>query len=211
LKNTEDLIKNGITMKIKIAVATALLIILQTAPNFALTADEVMEKFRGRMHGAGKLSGTIKWESDTNMQYSGSFKYMSGKIFIKFNNPPGKVIVCNGKKLWIYNQNSNICGVQDVGGGTGGIAGLLHGYNGIVTGQGADGYTVKLNKPNAAFPEAILRLDQSFFLKSVSLKNRNGNQLRFTIALDSGAVLNSQFEFNVPPNAQVVKNPLQIK
>jgi len=198
-------------MKIKIAAATALFIIVQAVPNFALTADEVMEKFRGRMYSAGNLSGTISWGSDVDAPYSGSFKYMPGKIFIKFNNPPGKVIVCNGKKLWIYNQSSNICGIQDVGGSTGGIAGLLYGYNGIVTGQGGDGYTVKLSKPNATFPEAILRLDQSFFLKSVTLKNRNGNQLHFTITLDSRAVLNTQFEFNVPPNAQVVKNPLQIK
>jgi len=197
-------------MKIKI-IATTILIIAQTASGFALTADEVMQKFRGRMYGAGKLSGTISWESDRGMPHSGSFKYMPGKIFVKFNNPSGKVIACNGKKLWIYNPNNNICGVQDVGGGTGGIAGLLSGYNGIVTGQGADGYTVKLSKPNAAFPEVILRLDQSFFPKSILLKNRNGNQLQFKIALDSGAVLNSQFEFNVPANAQVIRNPLQIK
>ena len=198
-------------MKIKTA-AAILIIIAQAAPNFALTADEVMVKFRGRMYSAGKLSGTIAWGSDTDAQYSGSFKYMPGKIFVKFNNPPGRTIVCNGKRLWVYNQSSNVCGIQDVGGGAGGgIAGLLGGYNGIVTGQGADGYTVKLSKPNAAFPEVILRLDQSFFPKNISLKNRNGNQLNFRITLDSGAVLNSQFEFNVPPNAQVIKNPLEIK
>jgi len=195
----------------KIKIAAAILIIAQAAPNFAMTADEVMGKFRSRMYGAGKLSGTIEWGSDTDTRYSGSFKYMPGKIFIKFSNPAGRTIVCNGKKLWVYNQGSNVCGVQDVGGGTGGIAGLLSGYNGIVTGQGGDGYTVKLSKPNGAFPEVILRLDQSFFPKNISLKNRNGNQLVFRITLDSGAVLNSQFEFNVPPNAQVIKNPLEIK
>lgn len=197
-------------MKIKI-VAAALFIIAQTISGFAITADEVMQKFRGRMYGAGKLSGTISWGSDTDTPYAGSFKYMPGKIFIKFSNPSGKTIACNGKRLWIYNQSSNICGIQDVGGSTGGIAGLLSGYNGIVTGQGADGYTVRLNNPNAAFPEVTLRLDQSFFPRSILLKNRNGKQLQFKITLDSGAVLNSQFEFNVPPNAQVVKNPLQIK
>ena len=197
-------------MKIKIAAAITLLFITQAAPNFALTADEVMGKFRGRMYSAGKLSGTITWGSDTD-KYSGNFKYMPGKIFIKFSAPSGKTIVCNGKKLWLYNQSSNICGIQDVGGATGGIAGLLSGYNGIVTGQGADGYTVKLSRHDAAFPEVILRLDQSFFPKTISLKNKNGNQLTFTIALDSGAVLNTQFEFNVPPNAQVIKNPLQIR
>ena len=198
-------------MKIKIIATTILLIIAQTIPNFAMTADEVMERFRGRMHSAGKLSGTILWGSDTGTPYAGNFKYMPGKIFVRFSNPSGRIIVCNGKKLWIYNQSSNICGIQDVGGGTGGITGFLYGYSGIVTGQGSGGYTVKLSKHNATFPEVTLNLDSSFFPKTITLRNRNGNQLRFTITLDSAAVLNSHFEFNVPPNAQVIKNPLQIK
>ncbi|MDR3237876.1 MAG: outer-membrane lipoprotein carrier protein LolA [Spirochaetia bacterium] len=198
-------------MKLKIIVASLLFII--PMPNFALTADEVMAKFRSRMYGAGSLSGTISWSYGTDMQYSGSFKYMPGKIYMKFNNPSGKIIVCNGKKLWIYNQSSSICGIQDMGGGSsGGIAGLLSGYNGIVTGQGGDGYTVKLSRPGGGgYSEIILRLDQTFFLKSVSMKDSSGNQLRFSITLDTGTVFSSQFEFSVPSNAQVIKNPLQIK
>ena len=189
----------------------SLIFMFSAMPNYAITADEAMAKFRSRMYGAGGLSGTLSWGYETDMQYSASFKYLPGKIYIKFSNPSGKIIVCNGRKLWVYNQANNICGVQDMAGGSGGLAGLLVGYNGIVTSQGSGGYNLKLSKPGSAYPEVILRLDSTFFPRSVSLKDASGSSLRFMINLDSGPVMNSQFEFNVPSNAQVVKNPLEIK
>jgi outer membrane lipoprotein-sorting protein len=93
----------------------------------AMTATEALEKFRGRMYGAGAVTGTISWSYEDSAPYTGSFKYLSpGRIHVKFSSPSGKVLVSNGRKLWVYDPGTNICGVQDLdGGSSGGIAGLV--------------------------------------------------------------------------------------
>lgn len=199
-------------MKAKIIMASvsALFYIFTAMPSYALTAEEAVAKFKARMYSAGSLSGTLSWGYENEMQYTGNFKYMPGKIYVKLSNPSGKIIVCNGRKLWVYNQANNICGVQETAGGSGGLSGILVGYNGIVMTQ-QSGYTVRLTKSNAHYSEITLRLDSTFLLKSASLKDKSGNTLRFTLNLDSAPVMNSHFEFNIPSNAQVVQNPLQIK
>jgi len=183
--------------------------------SFALTGDEALASFRGRMSSVGKLTGIIAWSHSSGESYTGSFKYMSpGKIFIKFSNPSGKTIVSNGKSLWVYSPGSNICGVQDLGGGgSGGIAALTSGYFAIVTAQGPGGYTIKLKSSDRSFSEIILMVDSTFFLKKAVLKSKDGGSYNFSISnINSDAsVIPSIFDFNVPSNAQVVKNPLNIK
>ena len=81
---------------------TLFLILTVTQNSFAITGDEALAQFRGRMNGAGKLTGIISWSHSGGETYTGAFKYMSpGKIYIKFSSPPGKTIVSNGKSLWI--------------------------------------------------------------------------------------------------------------
>lgn len=199
-------------MKRAIFTAAVAAVIAAASAGYAITADEALANFRSRMYGIGALSGVISWSYDTEAQYTGAFKYMPGKIYVKFGNPSGKTIVCNGRRLWIYSSATNICGIQDVGGNSGGIAGLLAGYMGIVTAQGGGGYTLKLKKPGAAYEEVVLTLDQSFFLKRAMLKDASGKTLRVSISnVDSGSVLPSHFEFNPPANTQIVKNPLEIR
>ena len=202
-------------MKVKIFLASILFSTLAFSDAYAITADEALEKFRGRMYSAGSLTGIISWSGDSDVAFTGSFKYMSpGRIYVKFSSPQGKVLACNGKKLWIYDPANNICAVQDMdGGGSYGIAGLVKGYMGIVTSQGSSGYTLKLKKDDAHYPEIILSLDSSFFLKKAVLKDREGRALRFSISnIDTSAtVMKTQFDFNVPANTQVIKNPFQIK
>jgi outer membrane lipoprotein carrier protein len=180
----------------------------------AMTATEALEKFRGRMYGAGAVTGTISWSYEDSAPYTGSFKYLSpGRIHVKFSSPSGKVLVSNGRKLWVYDPGTNICGVQDLdGGSSGGIAGLVGGYNGIVTGGGG-GYTLKLRNEVGAYPEITLMLDSTFFLKKAILKDRSGKSLRFTISgVDTSATLiRTMFDFNPPANAQLIKNPLEVK
>ena len=127
-------------------------VILYSLPIFSLNGEEALSRFRGRMYGTKKLTGIISWTYNSGQSYSGSFKYLSpGKIFVKFSTPRGKILVSNGKKLWVYNPSTNICGVQELSRGfSGGIAGITKGYFAILSSQGSSGYTIKL-KNNVPF------------------------------------------------------------
>jgi len=201
-------------MKRRFFVVAAIVILSQVNLS-ALTGDEALNSFRNRMNSIGKLTGVISWAEPSGETYTGSFKYMSpGKIYIKFSNPSGKVIVANGKNLWVYTPGNNICGVQDLGGGgSGGIAALTTGYYAIVTSQGPGGYTIKLKSNDKSFSEIILMVDSTFFIKKAILKSKDGGSYNFSISNTSTttAVIPSIFDFNVPSNSQVVKNPLNIK
>jgi len=204
-------------LKMKLIGKTALMIILFTAAAaHAVTGDEALAKFRGRMGGIGKMTGIISWTAHSGQTFTGSFKYMApDKIYVKFSNPQGKIIVSNGRRLWVYSPGSNICGVQDLAQGStsGGIAGMTKDYNAIVTSQGSGGYTVKLKNNAQHYTEIVLILDSSFFLKKAVFKGKEDESFSFTISNVSmtAGVMRSLFDFSVPSNAQVVKNPLNIK
>ena len=201
-------------MKKRILIITIIFISLCDY-SFAITGDEALTSFRGRMNSIGKLTGIISWSHSSGETYTGSFKYMSpGKIYIKFSSPSGKIIVSNGRSLWVYSPGSSVCGVQDLGGGgSGGIAALTTGYFAIVTAQGPGGYTIKLKNNEKSFSEIILMVDSTFFLRKAVLKSKDGGTYNFSISNVSAStsVIPSIFDFNVPSNSQVVKNPLNIK
>jgi outer membrane lipoprotein-sorting protein len=198
-------------MKLKIAVISAVL--TAAAALFAMTGEEALNKFRGRMSGAARLTGIISWSGSSGYTYTGHFKYMApDKIYVKFSSPGGKIVVSNGKRLYIFDPSSNICGIQDLGGASGGIAGLTSGYNAIASAQG-NGYNIKLKNPDKHYSEINLSVDSSFMLKRAALKTKDGEGITFTLSnVDSNAsVMRSIFDFSVPANAQVIKNPLDIR
>ncbi len=199
-------------MRFNIVISSLAFFLALATAGHAITVEEAISRFQGRMYSAGKLQGTISWTSSSGAAYSGEFKYMSpGMINVKFTSPSGKSVVCNGKKLWIYDNGSNICGVQDVGGVSGGIAGIVNGYSGIATGGGG-GYTLKLKSESKAYPEIVLNLDSTFMLKRATFKDRSGNSTSFTLTVrDGGSVFPGMFNFAIPSNAQVINNPLDIR
>ncbi len=196
---------------------TAIVIMLVAIPgvkSYPVTGDEALANFRSRMNSIGKMTGIISWTSASGETYTGSFKYMPGKIYVKFSSPSGQVIVANGRSLWLYSPGSNICGVQDLaGGGSGGIAAFTTGYLAIVTAQGGGGYTIKLKNNDKSYNEITLNLDASYFLKKAVFRSKDGGSISFTLSNinTSAAVLPNIFNFDVPASAQVVKNPLNIK
>jgi outer membrane lipoprotein-sorting protein len=201
-------------MKRKIKTITIFILIIGSFSNlYSMTGSDALAKFRSVMYGIPKMTGIITWTTPSGHSSVASFKYMSpGKIYVKFSNPSGKTIVSNGKTLWVYNSSSKICGIQDLSRGlSGGIAGFTNGYNAIVVSQG-NGYTLKLKNSSKKYSEIILILTPSFFLKKAILKSGNGS---FTFSLSNintkVGVVNSLFNFNVPSNAQTVKNPLNIR
>lgn len=194
---------------------TALMIIFTGSSSWSITGDEALANFRNRMSGISKMTGIISWTNSGGETFTGSFKYMNpGKIYVKFSSPAGKIIVSNGRSLWIYSPANNICGVQDLaGGGSGGIAALTTGYLAIVTAQGPGGYTIKLKSNDKSFNEIILLVDSTFFLKKAIFKSKDGSSYSFSLSNISttAAVMPNLFNFDVPSSAQVVKNPLNIK
>jgi outer membrane lipoprotein carrier protein len=198
-------------MKLKLLIST--LIVLINFESYSITGSEALAKFQTRMYNIGKMTGIIQWTTG-GKTFTGSFKFMApGKIYIKFSNPSGKIVVSNGRKLWVYNPHSHICAVQDAGGLSGGIAGMTKGYFAIVSSQSSSGYTIKLKNNDRAYSEIILVTDSTFFLRKAIFKSKKGGTTAFTISnvSRSAAVLKTMFDFNVPASAQVVNNPLNIR
>ncbi len=199
-------------MKIKLLILSGALI--ASASLFAVTGEEALEKFRARMAGIGVMSGTISWTSPSGFIYTGHFNYMApDKIHIKFSNPGGKTIVSNGKKLWVYDSGSNICGIQDLGSSrSGGIAALTSGYSAIASGQGG-GYMLKLQNPEKHYSEITITTDESFTLRRAVLKSKEGTISAFTLSNlnTSPNIVRTIFDFKVPSNAQSINNPLDIR
>jgi len=189
--------------------------LLITVDLSAITGSDALAKFQGRMYSAGRMTGIIQWSTNGGPPYTGSFKYLApNKIYIKFSSPSGKTLVANGRKLWVYDPGNNVCAVQDLGGGgSGGFGGLVSGYMGIVTSQGSGGYTLKLKNSDRTYSEIMLFLDSSFFLRKAVLKNQKGDTLNVSLSnvSFSTSVPKSLFDFNVPANTQVIKNPLQVR
>ncbi|MCX7677680.1 MAG: hypothetical protein N2316_00525 [Spirochaetes bacterium] len=181
---------------------------------FSITGEEALAKFRARMESISTMRGTISWTDESGFMYTGNFKYMApNKIYVKFISPSGKIIAANGRKLYVYNASTNICGIQDLGGGgSGGISALVSGYMAIAFG-GPSGYTIKLSSNEKHYTNITLVTDGNFLLKKAILKTKTGGGT--TISL-SGIIIGEGispgiFDFNVPPGAQVVNNPLNIR
>ena len=191
------------------------LVMLAGSYAYGLTGDEALGQFKKRMHSIGTMSGVISWSDPTGMTYSGNFRYRApGMIYITFNTPSGKILVSNGKKLWIHDKGSNICGVQDLaGGGSGGIASLVNGYAAIVTARGSSGYTIRLKNREKPYTDITLMLDASFLLKRAIFKTAEGAVTTYTLSnvRVGDNIVAGIFDYQVPTNAQLVNNPLNIR
>ncbi len=191
------------------------LLIAFSAHSWALTGDEAVEKFKGRMFGLKSARGTISWTTQSGFMYTGNFKYLApGRIHVKFTNPSGKIISCNGRKLWVYNPSSNICGVQELAprGESGGIAALISGYSAIAMG-GKGGYTIKLKNNERHYSSITLVVDQSFMLKKAVLQTKDGGGITISLSgvITGEGMSPGLFDFNPPSSSQTVTNPLNIK
>jgi outer membrane lipoprotein-sorting protein len=182
---------------------------------YAISGDEAVSRFKQRMYGANTMEGNISITNSTGMSSTGQFKFMApGRFYIKFSNPSGKVICSNGKKLWVYDPSTGICGIQELDprGLSGGIAGMLNGYMAIASQSGSD-YTIKLKGSGRGYSEIYILADKTFLLKRATFKNESGEG--FTVSLNNVRVGVSMhaglFDYNVPSSAQMIKDPLNIK
>ncbi len=189
--------------------------VIITVNAYGITGEEAIEKFRSRMYGIQKLTGVITWTYQSGLTVSGSFKYMApDRIYVKFSTPPGKVIVSNGQRLWVYNQNTGICGIQDLAEGvfSGGIAAIVSGEYKAIASGGQGGYTIRMKNEEREYSEITLRVDSTFFLQKAIIRTKDGGVFSFSLSNVSwkAAVLPTIFNFSVPTSAQIVKNPLNM-
>jgi outer membrane lipoprotein-sorting protein len=180
----------------------------------AVTGDEAVEKFKARYYSITSMKGVISITYSSGEVMTGAFRYASGKFAIKFSSPSGKEIVTNGRKLWVYDKGNNVCGVQDVDGSPrGGIAGLLNGYMAIASQAGASDTMIKLKSPDKTYRDITLVVDATYMVKKAVFRNEKGDGFTVTFSniLMNESVSPGSFDFNVPANAQVVKNPLDVR
>lgn len=194
---------------------TSLAVLIMITYVHALTGEEAVVRLQQKMRSISTLSGTISWTTSNGFTYTGTFKFKSpDKLYINLTAPGGKTIVTNGKKLWVFDKSSNVCGVQDVGEGySGGIAAIVSGYNALLASQGPNGYTIKLRSFDKPYPEIIIVTDADFLLKKLILKNKQGESTSYTVSnvIVGENIPSGYFDFKPPTNAQTVKNPLNIQ
>jgi outer membrane lipoprotein-sorting protein len=185
-----------------------------TAELYALTGEEAVARFKSRMIGIGTMTGTISWSHSSGLMHTGNFTYMApGKIYVTFSIPPGKSIISNGRTLWVYNSESKVCNIQDLsGGGSGGIAGMVRGYSAIATPSKA-GYTIKLKNIEKRFTDITILVDSSFLLRRVMLKTGTGETLIINLTdVNTGVEVRPDiFDFTIPENVQIIKNPVDLQ
>ncbi len=192
------------------ALMTTFLLLIFAFPLFAISGSDALSKFRSRMFGVHSMRGMISLSTGGGEQLTGTFSYLSpGKIFVQFSN--GKTIVSNGKKLWVYDPASAICGVQDLGGGgSGGIAAFVSGN--AIASESASGVTIKVNS-SGPYEEITLVCDSSYLLRSATFDRASGGGFSVQLSgVQTGLGLPSgMFDFSAPPSAQLVKNPLNMR
>lgn len=188
--------------------------LLMTTMALALSGEEGIQRLQQRMAAVSRVSGIVSITYESGETMTGAFVYSRpNKLNIKFSNPAGKQLITNGRKLWVYNPVSKICGVQDLDQAvSGGLGAMVAGYPSIITPRG-DGYTLKLKDEGKHYQEINIALTRDFFPERIMFRTADGRE--FTIVLTnlnfSPTVIDSIFDFNVPSNCQVVKNPLNVK
>jgi outer membrane lipoprotein-sorting protein len=206
------------------------LIVIYSAPVFALTGDEAMAKLADRLTGAGTIKGKIAISYQSGEIYSGIFMYMHpGKMYVKFTDPPGKLIVTNGKKLWVYDSATDVCGAQELETVEvadkdpekakdikpklmGGITRFLKTYETRIS-ENSSQPVIELSNESKKYSEIKFILNPDFMLTSAVFKDREGDG--FVIKLSDMKfgenITPGVFNFKAPANAQLVKNPLDIR
>ncbi|MEM7180523.1 MAG: outer membrane lipoprotein carrier protein LolA [Spirochaetota bacterium] len=154
-----------------------------------------LKSVRAKININGTLTGTLSYKRPYNLH-------------IKFSD--GRIISANKNFLWVYSPGRMIAGKQDLRGGTGGIGGLLSGYESVTEA----GNTIKLRSTTRTYEEIIVVVTPDNYLRSLRMK-RQGSSTYSTINLSiigkNIGLPSNLFNFHPPSSAQIVENPLNQK
>ena len=141
---------------------------------------------------------------------SGSGQLESGQIYYQYPNKiriklaDKKLIITDGKFLWMCNPAHAICAKQDVGGTSGGIAALLKNY--ICSKQG-NSYLFESNHESKELKKIIINVDKGM-LKSVKFSTEKGTYTANFLNLTVGVGLKNSLFYYKEANTQIFENPL---
>ena len=187
-------------LKIKISAFTFFLL-FSYFPLSAESGEELLSAILCKMSSLESIRANISINGT-----SGLLSYKSPhNLYLKLSD--GRIISANGRFLWFYNPSRAIAGKQDLKGSTGGLKGLLSGYETLT----ASGKTLRLQSERKSYEEILVSVSPDNILKSIRMKHKGGSDF-YEISL-SGVQTNiglpaSIFNFHPPSSAQIVENPL---
>ena len=168
---------------------------------FEESGEELLGSIVGTMNSFESFRANISIDG-----LSGSISYKRpGSLNVKFSD--GRILSGNGRFLWIYSPARGIAGKQDLKGMTGGIGGLLSGYESVT----ATGKVLKLKSDNKYYEEIIVSVTPNNIIKSLKLKAKGRSDfmdITFSGVQTNIGLSSSIFNFHPPANAQIVENPL---
>jgi outer membrane lipoprotein-sorting protein len=218
--------------KIRIIIISLFLLYFASSVS-ALTGEEAMAKLVDRLAGAETMKGKITISYQSGEIYSGIFIYAHpGKMYIKFTDPPGKLIVTNGKKLWVYDSTTDVCGVQELETEEikpdkddtekqtkaikpklmGGISRFFKTYEARMS-ENSSQPVIELSNESKKYSDIKFILNPDFMLSSAVFKDKEGDgfMIKLSDVKIGEKITPGVFNFKAPDNAQIVKNPLDIR
>ncbi|HMV40973.1 MAG TPA: outer membrane lipoprotein carrier protein LolA [Leptospiraceae bacterium] len=167
----------------------------------AESGEELLNSIIGTMNSFESFRANISIDGLT-----GSISYKRpGSLNVKFSD--GRVLSGNGRYLWIYSPARGIAGKQDLKGLTGGLGGLLSGYESVTS----SGKVLKLKSENKYYEEIIVSVTPNNIIKSLRLRAKGRPdfmEISFSGVQTNIGLSSSIFNFHPPANAQIVENPL---
>jgi outer membrane lipoprotein-sorting protein len=209
-------------------------LLLNASGAVSLEGNEVINKLNERFKSIDTMKGQLTITYQSGEVFSGIFMYMNpGKIYVKLTDPPGKLIITDNKKLWVYDSTTDVCGVQELEMNEededkeavekqendiktklrGGIERFLRGYEVIDISGDALSYVIEMVNDKRKYSDVKLFIDAEFMLSKAIFKDKNEDGFSVELSgISTGEIIPpGLFNFNVPANAQVVKNPLDIR
>ncbi|PJZ50864.1 LolA family protein [Leptospira saintgironsiae] len=171
----------------------------------SILSDPGKERLNGVIGKMAEIS-SFRASITINNELTGTLSYQRpNHIHVKFSD--GRVIASNGRYLWFYSPSRGIVGKQDVKGMTGGMAGLLSGYEEVTPVGGS----LRLKSATRTYEEIVVTLGPDNTPRSLRMKSRSTGE--YTSVSFSGVQTGiglpaSLFNFGAPANAQIVENPL---
>ncbi|MDF3821025.1 outer membrane lipoprotein carrier protein LolA [Leptospira sp. 96542] len=177
------------------------------AQGFSLWAEDGRDRLNAVI---GKLNSLESFRATVTVNggVTGVLSYKNPyQLHVRLND--GRILSSNGRVLWFYNPDSSIAGKQDLRGGTGGLGGLLSGYESVTV----SGRTFRLTSPNKRYSEIILVVSDNDLPRVLKMKKADDEITEVTF---SGIATNiglgtALFNFQPPTSSQIVENPLNQK
>ncbi len=167
-----------------------------------IRADAALDSLRGKIGGLySSFTANFSVAGSSGQALSGKIYYQApNKVHIKMSN--GGIIASNGQYIVIYNPASGMAAKQDAGGTSGGILGLLRGYEGTVQGN-----RYIFRKPDTQ--EQIVVSVANNMLSSVQIRRETGTVTYSFSGVNVGAgISGSLFSYKPPTSVRVIENPL---